>query len=225
MQRVNLVPTKCPKFLAACMTCGVKLESGTPGISNVYSKGQKYDPDEPGDIHFYLSDKQGINPLAVAKVWLDPDKDLQEAAGLRQRVLNCNSLDDWHKIANDIDTLILTGAVATMSRFAAGKCSVATLDILDSEEDAAQKLSDIPARMKSTNAHSRRPNAQIAAELSAYWEPAMQAWLKAWIHNYKARRGAWKKARKAIKIEREDSPFPIIIPKGKDFAKLLKRWG
>lgn len=223
MRKVNVVPTQCPKFLAACMTCGIELEEGTPGISNVYSKGKKYDPDEPGDIHFYLSDKQGVNPLAVARVWQNPDKDMQEAAGLEQRILNCNTPDDWNKLADDIEQLTLTGAVALMSRFASGKTGVDGPTISDEEEHAAKALNAIPEQMRAIEGHQRRPRAEMAAALSKYWKPAMYAWLKAWIHNYKVHRGAWKNARQAIKIER-DSPFPLIIPKGKDAAKLLRRW-
>jgi hypothetical protein len=77
----DLIPTQCPKFLAAFLTVGGSLESNTPGISNTYDKEKKYDPDEPGTISYHL-DRKAVDPLAVAKVWRDPDADLAEAAAL-----------------------------------------------------------------------------------------------------------------------------------------------
>lgn len=224
MTSVNLVPTQCPKFLAACMTCGIELESGTPGISNTYSKGKKYEPGEPGEIHYYLSNKQGLNPLAIAKVWHNPEKDLEEASGLEQRLLSCKDGDAWEKIAGDIDTLIVCGAVALMSRFAAGKVGINNEYISDEEEHAAKCLSDIPGRMRAIQGHHKRPGGQIAADLSKYWEPAMFAWLKAWIHNYRIQRHLWQKAHKAIKIEREGNPFPLVIPATPKGKELLRKW-
>jgi hypothetical protein len=216
----SLIPTECPKFVAACATVGIRLQDGLPGISNVYSKGQIYEPEEPGRISFYLSDGQGINPLALAKVWLSPEPELQEAAALPKRLIARHDQDSWDRLASDIDTLHVTAAVASIREFSRNRFPIDSKVASEQESQSAQIISWIADAMRKDRA---RNGAAVAAKLSAHWQPAMFAWVKAWIANYLELRDAWKTARPSIKIEREGK-MPLVIPKGKDFARLLKRW-
>jgi hypothetical protein len=68
-----------------------------------------------------------------------------------------------------------------------------------------------------------RNGAKFAAAFDANWTPSMFAWVKAWVAQYLELKDSWKSASKAIKIERDDR-FPLIIPQGKNFQKLLKKW-
>ncbi len=216
----TLIPTECPRFVAMCATLGVELVPGTPGVSNVYDVSRKYDPEEPGNVSFYLSDKNGINPLAVAKVWLNPDDELQECALLPQRLLARHDPESWKKLADDIETLHVTGAVATVRKFTQNKFPVDSRSISDAEIRAAQVMSGFSEAM--TRDESRRGD-KHAARLSENWNASMFCWVKAWIQNYTETKDAWQSARPAIKIEREGR-FPLIVPRGRDFAKLLRKW-
>ena len=222
MNGFSVIPTQCPKFLAACATAGIRLEDGSPGISNVYDKALKYDPDEPGTISFHLSDKGGPNPLALAKVWLNPDMELAEVETLRDRFVRCNDPGAWELLAQDVQNLHLTAAIATIRKFSDGKFKIDSRLVSDEEEAAAQLLSGMADAMRKPGA--MRNKVRLGSALVKSWEPAMFAWVKAWIANYLELREAWKAARPAIKIEREDGAFPLVIPKGKHFEKLMRRW-
>lgn len=216
---INVIPTGCPKFLAACATCGIELEKGTPGVSNTYSKGVTYDPDEPGQIHYYL-DYKNVNPLAVAAVWRNPSETLTEVAALKQRLIKCKDADTWQKIADDIHCLHLNSAIAHISLFCQNKFAIDTEKASDHEHACAKVLSDCADYMRTSKT---RNGAQVAAQLEAAWTPAMFAWIKAFIANYREIKDLWRSAKPSIKIDRGDF-FPLIIPKGKNFTKLLKRW-
>ncbi len=216
---INVIPTQCPRFFAACVTAGVTLEHGTPGISNVYSKGVKYDPDEPGTISYHLS-QTGVGPLTLAKVWLDPGRDMAEAAALPSRMIKARTEDEWQSIADDLELLHVYCAVAHIKAFSDGKIGILTRSVTDQEEIAAQVLSDMPEAIRS--ATGRRNGGKIAARFDSVWMPAMHAWVKAWISNYLELKDSWKAANPAIKIEREG--FPLVIPKGPQFEKLARRW-
>jgi hypothetical protein len=218
-QGFSIIPTRCPKFLAACATVGIELQKGSPGVSNCYSLEKKYEQGEPGELSYHLSDG-GINPLAIAKVWLAPDSDMAEAAALPSRLIACKTPDEWGSIADDLEVLHLLAGVCHMRMFSERKFAVDTLTVSDNEERAAQYLSGLSAAMKR---EKRRNGAAIAAKLSEAWQPAMFAWVKAWIFNYRELRDIWQSARPSIKIDRGDD-FPLVIPKGKDFARLMKRW-
>jgi hypothetical protein len=216
----SLIPTECPKFVAACATVGIRLQDGLPGISNVYSKGQTYELGEPGHISFYLSDGQGINPLALAKVWLSPESELQEAAALPQRLLARHDADSWAKLADDIETLHVTAAIASIREFSRNRFPVDSKIAGEQERQSAEVVAWLADSMRQDQ---RRNGGAVAAKIAEHWNRAMLAWVKAWIANYLELRDAWKSARPSIKIEREGK-LPLIIPKGKDFARLLKRW-
>ena len=215
----NLIPTQCPRFLAAFLTAGGALEAGTPGISNTYDKLKKYDPDEPGTISYHL-DRKNVDPLAVAKVWRNPEFELAEAANLSQRLIKAKTEDQWQALADDIESLQTSCAVANMRLFSDRKFGIDSRNVSDTEELAAKSLSDMPGKIR---AAQRRNGAHLASNLQAIWMPAMFAWVKAWVFNYREIQGTWKAANPSIKIER-DGLFPLVIPKGKDFSKLMKRW-
>lgn len=214
----NIIPTQCPKFLAACATIGIELEKGK-GISNAYDIKRKYDPEEPGTVSYLLS-RDRFNPLAVAKVWLSPDQDMAEAEALPQRMIKARTEDDWLQIADDLDALHVWSAVGHMRLFSIGKFAIDSRSVSDAEERAAADLSSMPETIRRAQ---KRNGGKIAARLSEAWKPAMFAWVKAWIFNYLELREIWKVATPSVKIEREDR-FPIIIPKGKDFNRLVRKW-
>ncbi|MGA0999643.1 MAG: hypothetical protein ACO3RQ_08895 [Litorivicinaceae bacterium] len=216
---INIIPTRCPRFMAACVTAGVKLEEGSPGISNCYSAAKKYDPDEPGTVS-YLLDRKSANPLAIAKIWANPTMELEESEALPVRMVKARTNEEWASIADDLDVLHMTAGIAHMRLFECGKFTVDSQAVSDNEERAAQILSDMAGNIRN---NPKRNGAKIAATLKEHWNPAMFAWVKAWIANYLELRDTWKHANPSIKIEREGR-FPLIIPKGKDFAKLMKRW-
>lgn len=216
---INVIPTQDAHFFAACVTCGVELESGTPGISNVYSKGRKYDPDEPGVISYHL-DKKARDPLALAKVWRSPAQDMAEAEAMPGRMIKARTDDQWLTIADELEVLQVNCAVAHMRAFVKKEIGVVTRSVSDEEARAAKALSDLPEQIR--NARTPRNGGRFAAKLSEVWNPAMVAWVKAWIANYTELRDAWQAANPAIKIEREG--FPLVIQKGPNFEKLMRRW-
>ena len=216
---VNIIPTQCPRFFAACVTAGVELEAGTPGVSNVYSKGVTYDPDEPGTISYHLDNKT-VGPLSLAKVWRDPSQDMTEAAALPARMISARTEDHWQSIADDLELLHVYCAIAHIKSFADGKFAIGMRAVTDEEERCAKMLSDMPDTIR--NATGRRNGGRIAERFDAIWMPAMFAWVKAWVANYLELKDLWKAANPAIKIEREG--FPLVIPKGPQFEKLARRW-
>ena len=219
--RVTIIPTECPKFVAACFTAGIEFQKGTPGISNTYTKGRKYDPNEPGDIKFYLSDDQGINPHAIARAWLWPDRELETVAQIFNQLTSCRDFDLWQELANELEASVLLSGVAHMSLFCRRTFSVDKADASLSEVEAARILDEIPKAMRRATSMN---GASVAIKVKAAWNPAMFAWVKAWISNYKGIAGAWKHANPSIKIDRPGHLMPLVIPKGKDFKRLLQRW-
>lgn len=215
-----VIPSECPRFVAACSAVGVGLQKGSPGITNVYTKGRKYDPDEPGEVRYILSDQDGISPLCISKAWRDPELNLIEAEQLPSRILKCRDAQQWSLIASDLDILHTYCGIAHMKMFSQNKFSVDQLEVTLEEQRAAQLLSDLPAKMLSEPLKDRSAIASIVREA---WPKSMHAWVKAWIGHYRASGEHWKTAQQAIKIEREGK-FPLVIPKGKDFERLMKRW-
>jgi len=216
-----IIPTGCLKFVAACATAGIELEKGSKGISNTYSKDQKYDPDEPGKVFYYLSESNGYGPINLAKVWDNPDQDLSEYADLDGRLRNCRDAKTWLEIADDLEALALNCAFANIRRFSRNEFSVDSPKVSDEETFAAELLDKLPGQMRAGTFANR---VKIANSLKSCWEPAMFAWIKAFIANYLELKNAWKAARPSIRIERENNPYPLIIPKGKQTRELLRRW-
>lgn len=219
-EQIPLIPSQCPRFVAAWLTVGGTLQKGSPGISNTYDKARKYDPDEPGTISYHLS-RDKYDPLALAKVWRNPDMELAEVVAIKTRLVTCKDLATWEAIADDIEVLHVNGAVATISLFAQGKIGVDSRTVSDEEEQAAKVLSGMSASMK---AMTRPEGGKVAAIFDQVWNRAMFAWLKAWISNYQEVKVAWKLAEPSIKIER-DGQFPIVLRKNTpNLTGLLKRW-
>jgi hypothetical protein len=221
---VQLIPTQCPYFMACCATLGIELEKGTPGVSNTYSKDRKYERDskgklEPGQVSYHLA-YNSFNPMAVAKVWLSPDSDMREWEAIPARLIACKTQDEWQSIADDIETLHAWAAVYHIREFVQKRFTVDSLIVSDNEKQCAEKLSGIADEMRGMRV---RNGGLIAAKLSKICAPAMFAWVKAWIGNFRELRDAWEAARPSIKIDRGDA-MPLVIPQGKDFAKLMKRW-
>lgn len=215
-----IIPTECPRFVAACATVGIGLQEGSPGITNVYTTGKKYDPDEPGEVRYLLSDKNCLSPLCVSKAWRDPELNLMEATQLSSRILKCRDVQEWNQIASDLDILHTYCGVAHMKLFSQNKFSVDSLSVSDAEEKAAQFLSDLPSQMI---ANPLKNKCKIVKMLDDAWPRSMFAWTKAWIGHYAASKHHWRSAQQAIKIEREGK-FPLVIPKGPQFERLMKRW-
>ena len=215
-----IIPSECPRFVAACATVGIGLQSGSPGITNVYTHGRKYDPDEPGEVRYLLSNSDGLSPLCISKAWRDPELNLAESTQLTSRILKCSSAEEWERVANDLDILHTYCGIAHMRMFSDGKFSVDSLSVSDEEEAAAQFLSDLPAAMMAAPLKNK---GRIATKVTEAWPRAMFAWVKAWIGHYRASSEHWRHAHKAIKIDRGDD-FPLVIPRGKDFERLMKRW-
>jgi len=218
----GIIPAKDLRFVAACAVCGIPLQDGY-GISNQYCKDRKYDRGEPGDVYYYLDREAAISPISVARVWDNPAQDVAEARMLPERLRLTREIDAWRKLAEDIDALHVWVAVANMRAFSDGKMSVGMLSVTDEEEGSCQWISDLPSRMRKMTTVGNEGKT-IAADLVAKWDAAMVAWVKAWAAQYIEIKQSWLKARPAIKIDRGDDKFPLIIPRGKDFQKLLRRW-
>lgn len=218
----GIVPAKDLRFVAACAVCGIPLQDGY-GISNQYAKGAKYDRGEPGDVFYYLDREAGISPQSVARVWDDSSADVAEAKMIPTRLRTTREIYAWRKLADDIDALHVWLAVANMKAFAFGKMSIGSIKVADEEEQAAQWLSDLPGKMRAMRSVSREGQ-KLAVEIVPQWERAMVAWVKAWAAQYIEIKQAWLKARPSLRIDRGDDKFPLVIPKGKDFEKLLRRW-
>lgn len=210
------------RLVAACTVCGIPLQEGY-GISNQYEKTRTYDRGEPGNIYYYFNRDAGISPESVAKVWKDPSEDVAEARMLPERLRLTREVEAWRKLADDIDALHVWVAVANMRAFSQGKMSVGMLSVTDEEKEAAQWISELSARMRKMTTIGNEGK-KIAADLVGKWDAAMVAWVKAWAAQYIEIKQAWLKARPSIKIDRGDDRFPLIIPRGKDFQKLLRRW-
>jgi hypothetical protein len=219
----GVIPVKDLRFVAACAVCGVPLQDGY-GISNQYSFGKTYDRGEPGDVYYYLDREAGISPNAIGRVWDDPSHDVAEARMIPERLKITRDVDEWRKLADDIDALHVWLAVANMREFAMGKMSVGMLSVTDEESAAAKWLSDLPAKMRAMRTVTNEGR-ELSKQIVPMWERSMMAWVKAWGAQYIEIKKAWLAARPSIRIDRGDDLFPVVIPRGKDFQKLLRRWG
>jgi hypothetical protein len=108
-----------------------------------------------------------------------------------------------------------------MRLFSQRKFCVDRREVSPRETRAAEILDSLPAAMKQSQTMN---GGKVAARMAENWNPAMFAWVKAWVANYAALAGAWKHARPAIKIDRPGRAFPLIIQKGPQFADLIRRW-
>lgn len=218
----GIIPAQDLRFVAACAVCGISLQDGY-GISNQYAKGKKYDRGEPGEVFYYLDRNAPISPQSVARVWDDHSDDVAEARMIPARLRTTREIDAWRKLADDIDALHVWVAVANMKAFALGKMRVGSIKVSDEEEQAAQWLSDLPAKMRAMRSVGNEAP-KLSIEIVPQWERAMVAWVKAWAAQYIEVKRAWLKARPSLRIDRGDENFPLVIPRGKDFEKLLRRW-
>lgn len=211
------------RVVAACVVCGIPLEDGY-GISNQYSRDRKYERGEPGSVYYFLKWDAAISPMSVAKVWNDPAPDVEECRMIPLRLRTTREIDAWKKLAQDIDALHVWCAVANMRAFSDGKFSVGMLAVTDEEREAAQWVSDLPARMSKLVTVGDEGR-KLAEEIVPRWDRAMVAWVKAWAAQYMEIRKAWLAANPKLRIDRGENTLPIIIPKGPQFRELLRRWG
>ncbi len=221
-ERVAIIPTQCPLFHAACVTVGIPLESHTPGISNVYTSADQWRDKGQGEVTFFLSQSSGLNPLAIAEIWLSPDVAIADALAVPQMLIGARTMDELHDAGRMVAEMTIRGAVAHMALFCTGKYKLPSLDLTDEEKRAVETLDEIPRMIEGARS-TGKIGGTAAAKISEVWRPAMVAWVKAWVYNYRELRETWRAARPALKIERENQ-LPIIIPKGPQFGKLLRRW-
>lgn len=220
--RVTVIPTQCPLFHAACVTVGIPLEENTPGVSNVYSNAAQWKDKAPGDVTYFLSQSSGLNPLAIAEIWLNPKEALDDSLALPSLLIGARTIDELKEAGQSVSEMTIRGAVAHMALFCSGKYKLPSLDLLDEERRAIEILDAIPRSLELAKTVGRS-GANAAAKVTEAWKPAMVGWVKAWVSNYRELTHVWKSARPALKIERENQ-LPLIIPKGPQFAQLLRRW-
>ena len=212
-------------FVAAALAMGFKMADHTPGLSNVYSTDRKYEPGEPGDLRYYLTIANNqISLDQLGETWVNPRQALVDADALVDRIQMAKDADELQSLVTSFDTLYQKAAVGHMRFMAKGQLSMPDADLnpSDQEKSALQSLD----RFRLTLEQIRTPKDRKAAIkiLLRDWKPAMIGWLRAFKGHHLELKNLWHDAPAAIKIERPNSKFPLVIPKGPKFNEMLQRW-
>lgn len=210
-------------FIAAALTVGFELADNTPKISNVYQIDCRPEPGQAGDVRFYLpTSYHGLSVQRLAEIWLAPEQPMRDAEGLPARISSAGQEQDRYLLNQEFEMLYLFTAVAHIRFYSKGRISIPDVySVTDEEQHAADQLDRFQDRfIPADTAHKRQ---KLVQDIQRYWKPAMVAWIKAYRGHLLELKNLWREAPTAIKIERPGQ-LPIILPKGKNFATLLKRW-
>lgn len=208
-------------FAAAAVSVGFDLVEETPGVSNVYSEENKYEPDKPGDIKYFLPLSKGaIEVSDLAKVWIDPGKALNDAEALPARIKSAAKAQELAAICVEFDSIYIKAAFAHMRLFSLNRIK---LPGHTTDEDNASSYLDSFAR-KLEDAHDKSSRTKLAKTLAANWKPAMVSWLRAYRSNFLELSNLWKEVPKSLKIKRGNGLPPLVLPQGPKFEQMLKRW-
>lgn len=224
-------------FAAACLTFGFELSEFTPGLQNVYDRDKKVEQGAPGDCRIYLpvTSQGGIEMEALVSIWRDPTEDLTDAEALRGQFSTATTFHDLMVLSELIANLQVAVALAHIRAFSLKKFAIhEPMEILPAEKNAIDVLDSMPGRIIGHGARTD-PHAhalKIKREFDAVWDPtcsmpqgpAMAGWVKYWIQNYLEIRNLWRKAPRALKIDRGEGRAPLVIPEGKNFNAMLERW-
>lgn len=215
-------------FAAAAVTLGYELAEGTPKVSNVYGKGQEYEPGQPGDVRIYLPlVGNGININEIVRVWKDPDAALLEAEALPGLIINADNGQKLLNLIQTFDLLYLAGTAANIRQYSLGRVSIPDVfDPNDEEKRAVRALDTFVADHLDTEEmkKGRKQREKAARHLCAHWYAAQVAWVKAYRTNLIEIRNLWKTVPPAIKIARPGMRFPLVLERGPRFKELLTRW-
>ena len=212
-------------FVAAALAMGFKMADHTPGLSNVYSKSRRYEPGEPGDLRYYLTIANNqISLDELGGTWVNPRQALVDADALPERIKLAKDADQLQSLVTGFDTIYQKAAVGHMRYMAKGQLSMPDADLNPTQEESAA-LESLD-RFRLTLEQVRTPQERKAAVqiLLRHWKPAMVGWLRAFKGHHLELQNLWHHAPAAIKIERPNSKFPLVIPKGPKFNEMLQRW-
>ena len=210
-------------FAAAAVSVGFDLVDNTPGVSNVYSAENKYEPEQPGDVRYYLPLASGaVQVSEIAGIWLDPQPALERAEALPQRIASANNGQELAKTCIEFDSIYIGAAVAHMRLFSLSKIRIPTIAPGKEETDAVEYLDAFARSLEDCyEAASRKKAVKLLREK---WKPAMISWLRAYKANYLELSNLWKEVPKSLKIERGNGLPPLVLPQGPKFEQMLKRW-
>jgi hypothetical protein len=210
-------------FAAAAVSIGFDLVDNTPGVSNVYSAENKYEPEQPGDVRYYLPLSSGAVQISeIASVWLDPRQALERAEALPQRITSANNGQELAKICVEFDSIYIGAAVAHMRLFSLSRITLPTIAPTDEETQAVEYLDGFARALEDCYEASARKKATKA--LHQKWKPAMISWIRAYKANYLELSNLWKEVPKSLKIARGNGLPPLVLPQGPKFDQMLKRW-
>ena len=210
-------------FAAAAVSVGFELVDNTPGVSNVYSTENKYDPEEQGDIRYYIPLQKGALEVSdIAKIWIEPGDQLKIAEQLPSRITGAKTAQDLAKLCVEFDGIYLGTALAHMRLFSLSRISLAGYEPGREEVKAIDFLDSFSRHLEDCVDPGSRKNASNL--LIKHWRPAMMSWLRAYKANYLELSNLWKEVPKSIKISRGNGLPPLVIPQGPKFEQMLKRW-
>lgn len=210
-------------FIAAALTLGFELAEGTPQVSNVYSVDKRFEPGEFGDVRMYLDiQKGGLSINHLVETWINPDHALKESETIIGLILTADNSGKLMGAIQSFDFLYTQAAVASMRKYSLRRISVPDPhNVNDLERVSITALDKFSEELE--GATDKKGREKAAKVVAANWNPAMVAWVKAWIANYLEIKNLWKDAPAAIKIKRNGLP-PLVIPKGPKFKEMLQRW-
>ncbi len=212
-------------FVAAALAMGFKMADHTPGLSNVYSKERRYEPGEPGDLRYFLTIANNqISLDDLGETWVNPKQALVDAEALPDRIKLAQNADELQRLLSRFDTLYQKAAVGHMRFLSKGMIAMPDSDLNPNKQEKAalKELDGFRVTLEKLRTSQDRKNA--VATLVKHWKPAMVAWLRAFKGHHLELKNLWHHAPAAIKIERPNSRFPLVIPKGPKFNEMLQRW-
>ena len=211
-------------FCAALFAVGFSLADGLPGITHQYSSDHKSERGEPGDVRYLFGGTyRGIPINAFVETWKDPNQALRDAEGLPARIRMAHTGKDMLDVSQRFELNYLRAAVAHMRLASLGRidCSGFSYDESDDERVATTYLDTAAERLE--QATTPKHKEVLAKLIFKHWKPAMVSYLKAYRGHVLELNNLWRDAPESIKIDTGER-FPIIIPKGKNFKKLIERW-
>lgn len=212
-------------FAACAASIGFELAPDTPGVDNVFSKDNKYEPGKQGDCKFYFSPITSTGyPLKGAReVWLDWRESFAAIQTLPRRIAAARTSAEFTELSSEAMNLEIAGAVGSMRLFTLGHLSIYDPHIVSSEEHLAQMMLDeAPAQIAKLK--GGRDAKAYAVKLAASWQPAMHSWVKCWVQNYTELQPVWKSAPVSFRIDRPTKAMPLVLTQGPNLEMLKREW-
>lgn len=221
--------TRDETFAAACITLGLELKEGTPGIDNVYDKARPFRDSGGGHyagaVTYYLGliGREGITAGGLLKYWEDPAEVEREMVEFPLRLAMADTAQARKTAADDLKQLIPCAAMLWM-RKAAKETPRGVWGRYPEPDgammEAVRKLDAIPLRIMASEAVPRA----CITDLKLCFPAAMQAYVLTFFANCCDLEAARRGVVPAIKIERPNLPsIPFVTPMSRGWKERMAK--